>query len=59
RLDIDAPVDEKITTLGGLVLQRLDRVPRRDDIIDWSGFQIKVLSAGRWGPKLLSIRRVA
>lgn len=58
RLDIDAPQATDAATLGGLVMQLLERVPRQGDVLEWHGHRIEILSANRWGAKLVSIRRI-
>lgn len=57
RIGIDVPPGIDVATLGGLVMQLLDRVPRQGDAVDWNGCRIEVLSASRWRPKLLSVRK--
>ena len=50
--------DPKITstTIGGLVTEKLERIPRPGDSISWKGFRIEVLRADKRRATLLRIR---
>lgn len=45
------------STIGGFVTEKLERIPRAGDMIDWKGYQIEVLRADRRRAKLLRIRK--
>ena len=51
--------DPKIaaSTIGGLVTENLERIPREGDAISWRGYQIEVLRADERRAKLLHIRK--
>ena len=51
--------DPKIaaSTIGGLVTENLERIPRAGDTISWQGYQIEVLRADERRAKLLHIRK--
>jgi len=51
--------DPKIaaSTIGGLVTDKLERIPRAGDAISWKGYQIEVLRADKRRAKLLHIRK--
>jgi len=46
-----------VTTVGGLITEALERIPAAGDFIDWRGFRISVLTAGRQRVKLLSVKK--
>ena len=48
-----------VETIGGLVAQKLERVPEHNDEIQIDGLQIKVLSAQRRRAELLEITRIS
>ena len=56
---LDVAWDPKIaaSTIGGFVTEKLERIPRAGDMIDWKGYQIEVLRADRRRAKLLRIRK--
>ncbi len=58
RLDLDEPSGTDVTTLGGLAMALLDRVPQQGETLTWNGCHVEVLSASRLGPRLLSVRRL-
>ena len=37
--------DTDITSPGGLIAERLERIPVTGDVVDWNGYRLKVLSA--------------
>jgi magnesium and cobalt transporter len=39
--------DEEYDTVGGLIMHELGRLPRRGEVLDFAGFQFKVLRADR------------
>ena len=51
--------DPKIaaSTIGGLVTDKLERIPRAGDAISWKGYQVKVLRADKRRARLLQIRK--
>ena len=56
---LDVAWDPKIaaSTIGGFVTEKLERIRRAGDMIDWKGYQIEVLRADRRRAKLLRIRK--
>ena len=46
-----------VSTVGGLVMETLERIPSVGDAIDWHGYRITVLRADRQRTKLLSVRK--
>jgi len=57
-LGIEWEPEGDITTVGGLVTEILERIPSAGDFIDWRGYRITVLKAGRQKVKLLSVRKM-
>jgi len=57
-LGIEWEPEGDITTVGGLVTEILERIPSAGDFIDWRGYRITVLKAGRQKVKLLSVRKL-
>ena len=49
--------EEDITTVGGLVSETLERIPRVGDSINWQGYRIAVLRADRNRAILLSVKK--
>ncbi|MEM7432511.1 MAG: hemolysin family protein [Pseudomonadota bacterium] len=56
-LGIDWEPEEEVATVGGLLSEELERIPRVGDAIDWNGYQISVLRADRLKAKLLSVKK--
>jgi CBS domain containing-hemolysin-like protein len=57
RLGIAWEPDTDAATVGGLVTESLERIPRAGDSISWNGYRIEVLRADRRRPILLSIQK--
>jgi CBS domain containing-hemolysin-like protein len=57
-LDVDMPENAEIATVGGLLSERLGRIPRTGDKLDWRGYRLTVLSAGNRGAELLRISKI-
>jgi CBS domain containing-hemolysin-like protein len=49
--------DTEATSIGGLVTERLERIPVAGDTIDWNGYRIEVLRADRRRARLVAISR--
>jgi len=58
RLGIAWEPEDEVATLGGLVTERLERIPSVGDSIAWHGFRITVVEAGRRRVRQLSITRL-
>lgn len=56
RLGVPWEPRPDVNTVGGLLTETLERIPRVGDTIDWQGFEIRVLRADRRRPRLLAIR---
>jgi putative hemolysin len=54
-LDLSMPDDIEVATVGGLITESLGHIPRRGDRIDWQGYRLTALSAGRRGAELVSV----
>lgn len=50
--------DPHCETIGGIVADRLERVPRKGDVVESGGFRFKVLAATSRQVKLLSVERI-
>lgn len=57
RLDIAWDPGIEPSTVGGLVMEQLERMPVKGDAISWQGYRIEVLRADQRHAKLLSIRK--
>ncbi len=57
RLGISFEPEADVATIGGLVTETLERIPRVGDSITWKGFRVEVTRADRRRVRLLSIRR--
>lgn len=56
RLEVPWDPALEVATIGGLVTERLERLPVAGDHIEWNGFNVEVLRADRRRPRLLAIR---
>ena len=56
RLGVIWQPDKGVATIGGLVTESLERIPNAGDAINWQGYRIEVVKAGRRRPEMLSIR---
>ena len=45
------------STIGGFVTEKLERIPKPGDTINWKGYQVEVLRADKRRAKLLRIRK--
>ena len=57
-LSIELPDDVEVATVGGLFSEMLGRIPVHGDMIEWQGYRLTVLSAGRRGAELVTIDRL-
>ena len=48
-----------VATVGGLVTETLERIPKAGESIVWNGYRIEVLDANRRRARLLGIRKEA
>ncbi|MDH3588180.1 MAG: hemolysin family protein [Gammaproteobacteria bacterium] len=46
QLDIHRAQEVHAMTLGGLLNERLDRLPKKGDVVEWRGYRFEVLAAG-------------
>ena len=52
-------LDDEYDTLGGLIMLELGRLPRRGEVLDFSGFRFRVLRADRRRIHSLEVSRVS
>ena len=57
-LEIDMPRDADVATVGGLLSELLGRIPEVGDTVEWRGYLLTVLSAGRRGAELVEVTKV-
>lgn len=57
ELGIPWQPDAGVATIGGLVTERLERIPVAGDTIEWQGFRIEVLRADRRRARLVAVRQ--
>lgn len=50
--------DVDVNTLGGLVASLLDRIPRKGDVVYWSGYQLEVLSVTETRAEVIKLERI-
>jgi CBS domain containing-hemolysin-like protein len=55
RLDIPWEPDADVTTIGGLVTEKLERIPVAGDTVRWNGFEVRVVRADSRRARLLTI----
>jgi len=56
ELGVHWDVDSDVTTIGGLVVETLERIPDIGDHIDWQGYRIEVVNADERRVKTVSVR---
>ncbi len=57
KLGIPWQPEMKVSTVGGLVMESLERIPVPGDSITWDGYRIEVLKADERRAKLLAVRK--
>ena len=57
-LEIDLPADVESATIGGLMSERLGRIPEAGDSLEWQGHRLTVLAATRRGVDLVTLRKL-
>lgn len=57
KLGIPWEPEGDVSTVGGLVMETLERIPSVGDSVDWHGYRITVLRADRQRAKRLSVRK--
>lgn len=56
-LDINLPPDVESATIGGLMSERLGRIPEPGDSLEWQGHRLTVLAATRRGVDLVTVSK--
>jgi CBS domain containing-hemolysin-like protein len=51
------PGDQDATSVGGLVTEKLGRLPKQGDVVEWNGCRFEVLAANKRRAELLAVRR--
>jgi putative hemolysin len=51
------PGGQDATSVGGLVTEKLGRLPRQGDVVEWNGCRFEVLSANKRRAEMLAVRR--
>jgi len=57
-LDIKLASDTKVSSLGGLVTELLERIPVQGDTVEWNGCRLRVLAANRRSVELIAVSRI-
>lgn len=50
--------DAEVSTVGGLMLHELERIPKVGDAIEWKGYRIEVVRADHKRARLLAVRKL-
>ena len=58
KLEIPWTPEDEVTTVGGLIMETLERIPSAGDQIDWQGYRIRVISADRQRARILSVSKL-
>ncbi|MGI9263851.1 MAG: hemolysin family protein [Gammaproteobacteria bacterium] len=58
KLGVGWQHDVGVSTIGGLVTEKLERIPEVGDTIDWNGLRVEVIKASARHPEIVSVRRV-
>ncbi len=59
HLGIPWQPDAEIHTLGGLLSSKLERIPRKGDVITWNGYRVEVLSATETRAEVVRLEKLA
>jgi len=59
RLGVAWDTTTEVTTIGGLVIESLERIPKPGDTLEWQGFHLEVINADDRRVKTVSIRKSA
>ncbi len=59
HLGIPWQPDPEIHTLGGLLSSKLERIPRKGDVITWNGYRVEVLSATETRAEVVRLEKMA
>lgn len=51
--------DSEVNTLGGFLSRRLERIPRKGDVVTWNGYRIEVLSAMDTRAEVVRLEKIA
>ncbi len=57
KLGIPWQPELDVTTIGGLVTELLERIPKTGDAISWNGYRIRVIRADRRRARRLAVRK--
>ena len=57
RLGIDWDPKSRAHSINGLITERLGRLPRQGDVLDWHGYTIEVLSTNERRAEVVALRR--
>ena len=57
KLGISWQPHDEVTSIGGLVSEKLERIPAVGDSISWNGYRIEVIRADRRRARWLSVRK--
>ena len=57
RLGIEWQPGEEVNTIGGLVTEKLERIPKSGDTISWNGYRVEVVGADRRRVRQLAIKK--
>ena len=57
RLGLAWQPEGEVSTIGGVVIENLERIPRVGDSIAWRGYRVEVLRADKRRVRLLSLRK--
>ena len=56
---VDWEREHSVTSVGGLVMAELERIPDAGETVEWKGLAIEVLEATETGPEKLRVSRSA
>lgn len=56
RVGVPWDVNSPATTIGGLVVEKLERIPKPGDFIQWQGYRVEVVNADQVRVKTVTIR---
>ena len=56
KVGVPWDVDSPVTTVGGLIIEKLEKIPEPGDWIEWQGYRVEVVNADRFRVKTVAIR---
>jgi len=56
KVGVPWDVDSPVTTIGGLIIEQLEKIPEPGDWVEWQGYRVEVVNADRFRVKTVAVR---